>query len=80
MAASPTLHLRAEEVAVVLKSEEANHLNWEGLVPVCSWCGKIRTPEGEWLTLEAFFMKYFGKDCTHGMCQGCRDRHYQDFS
>jgi hypothetical protein len=79
MAASPTLHLRAQEVAT-LKSEETVKLDWKGLVHVCSWCKKIRDPEGEWLTLEAFFQKYFGAECTHTICDDCRNRHYPDFS
>lgn len=78
MAASPTLYLRAQEVVALSKSEEAAKLNWKGLVPVCSWCNKIRDPEGEWLTIEAFFRKYFGMACTHGICEDCRDRHYPD--
>jgi hypothetical protein len=78
MAASPTLHLRAEEVATLANSKEAGKLNWKGLVPVCSWCGKIRDPEGEWLTIEEFFRKYFGMACTHGICEDCRDRYYSD--
>lgn len=80
MAASLTLHLRAREVAALSKSEEAAKLNWKGLVPVCSWCNKIRTSEGEWLTLEAFFRKYFGAACTHTICEDCRDQHYPGFS
>lgn len=80
MAASPTLHPRAKEVATLANSREAAKLDWKGLVPVCSWCGKIRDSEGEWLTLEAFFRKYFKGTCTHTICEDCRDRYYSDFS
>ncbi|MFZ5448911.1 MAG: hypothetical protein ACOZFS_09785 [Thermodesulfobacteriota bacterium] len=79
MAVSPTLLVRAQEVATLSKSKEAGKLDWKGLVPVCSWCHKIRTPHGEWLTLEGFFLKYFGATCTHTICEDCRDRHYPDF-
>jgi hypothetical protein len=80
MAASPTLQLRAQEVATLANSKEAGNLNWKGLVPVCSWCKKIRTPDGEWLTLEEFFYRYFGAVCTHTICEDCCDQHYPDLS
>jgi hypothetical protein len=80
MAASPSLHLCAEEVGKLTNSKEATTFDWKGLIRVCSWCGKIRDPEGEWLTLEAFFQKYFGAECTHTICEDCRDRHYPECS
>lgn len=77
---SPTVPVRAEEVTALSKSEEAGKLDWKGMVPVCSWCKKIRNPQGEWLTLEVFLRKYLGMECTHTICPDCQDRYYRDLS
>ena len=79
MATSPTLDLRAKEVAALEKSEEGAKFHWEGLLPVCSWCQKIRDPDGEWLSFEEFFLKYFEVGFTYTICEDCRDRHCPDF-
>lgn len=79
MAASRILYLRAKEVAALVKSAEGAKFFWKGVMPVCSWCQKIRGADGEWLSLEEFFLKYFEPGFTYTICGDCRDRHYPDF-
>lgn len=52
---------RAEEEAARLRS----------LLPVCSWCGKIRSDEGYWQRLETYLEEASGARVTHGMCPAC---------
>lgn len=80
MLVNQKLHIQVQDAAVFQKPKKSRKLNRDSLVAVCSWCKKIRTPEGEWLTLEAFLFKYLGATCTHTICEGCRERYYPECS
>ena len=41
------------------------------LLPVCSWCGKIRNDEGEYERMETYIQRSVGTEFTHGMCPDC---------
>lgn len=49
--------------------EEAARLR--RLLPVCSWCGRLRGEDGEWRTLEAHVEEAGDTRVTHGMCPEC---------
>lgn len=42
----------------------------EGLLPVCSWCRRIKSPDGEWADLETY-LHASGTRVTHGICESC---------
>lgn len=44
------------------------------LLPLCSWCRKIRTGEDEWQSLEAYLEDVSDSRVTHGMCPDCEAR------
>jgi YesN/AraC family two-component response regulator len=52
-------------------------LLYENILPVCSYCKKIRDDqpgeqgEGHWYSLEEFFTKVKGVNCSHGCCPDC---------
>lgn len=52
--------------------EEAKKLR--GLVPVCSWCKKIRDDEGFWQNVEAYLEESTASQVTHGMCPDCEEK------
>ncbi len=52
--------------------EEADKLRT--LVPVCSWCKKIRRDEGYWEELEGYIEESSGSRVTHGMCPDCQGK------
>ncbi len=66
-----------EGYAVVTRNVTARHLAEEeaeklrSLVPVCSWCQKIRDDEGYWQRLEAYIEETTTSKVTHGMCAEC---------
>ncbi len=51
----------------------------EGIVPICAWCGRIRTQDGDgeepavWERLDKYLQKRGVKE-THGICPECRDK------
>jgi hypothetical protein len=57
----------------------------QGLLPICSSCKKIRTPESDpekaesWSPVEQYISKKTAADFTHSMCPDCLKKLYPDF-
>lgn len=66
-----------EAVAIVTRNiTERRHAEMEAerlrsLVPVCSWCKKIRDDEGYWQEVEGYVEESTGSRVTHSMCPDC---------
>ena len=50
-----------------------------GLLPICSFCKKIRDDKGYWNQLESYLKKYSDADFSHSICPGCLEKHYPQF-
>jgi hypothetical protein len=50
------------------------------LVPLCSWCLKIRGPFGNWIEPGVLFFRFFGGKFTHTICEQCRKLYFPEFS
>ena len=46
----------------------------EGLIPICSYCKKIRDDGNYWQQLEGYLSQHAGAKFTHGICPDCFDR------
>ncbi len=42
-----------------------------GIIPICSYCHKIREDEGSWSQLEAYLSKHSDAEFSHGICPDC---------
>lgn len=42
-----------------------------GLIPVCSWCRRIRNDQQYWQSLEAYIAENTDARVSHGMCPSC---------
>ncbi len=51
----------------------------EGLIPVCSYCKKIRNDSGSWDEMEHFLARRSGASFSHGVCPECRDQVRSEF-
>jgi hypothetical protein len=49
-----------------------------GLLPICSWCKKIRNEGGGWEALEVYIRDRSQAEFTHSVCQECADRIYSN--
>jgi len=49
-----------------------------GIVPICSFCKKIRDIEGNWIEVEAYVSKHSEAEFSHGCCPECGKFHYSD--
>jgi hypothetical protein len=50
----------------------------EGLLPICSFCKRIRDEDGEWRQLETFISAHSSARFTHTFCRECGQRQYPD--
>lgn len=50
-----------------------------GIVPICSFCKKIRDPEGNWNKLEVYLSRYSDAQLSHSYCSDCAQEHYSQF-
>ncbi|HOK04442.1 MAG TPA: response regulator transcription factor [Victivallales bacterium] len=46
----------------------------EGLVPICMYCKKIRTPDNYWQQIEEYIEKHSDARFTHGICNDCLEK------
>lgn len=51
----------------------------EGLLPICSFCKKIRNQDGDWEVLESYISEKTDAEFSHGLCPACAKKHYGDF-
>lgn len=51
----------------------------EGVLPICSFCKKIRDQNNTWQPLEQFITDRSNAQFTHGFCPDCGQRHYGGF-
>ena len=50
--------------------------NLEGILPICSYCHKIRDAKDSWQRLEAYIMNHSEAQFSHSLCPHCREKHY----
>jgi hypothetical protein len=51
-----------------------------GLLPICSYCKRIRDTEGYWHQLESYMAKYSEIEFSHGLCPACAQEHYPEMN
>ena len=50
----------------------------EGILPICSFCKRIRDDEGNWQQMETYIRDRSSADFSHGICDECMKKHYPD--
>lgn len=51
-----------------------------GLLPICSFCKRIRDHKGFWQQIESFLTEHSGLFFTHGLCPECLELNYPEFA
>jgi phosphoserine phosphatase RsbU/P len=49
----------------------------EALLPICSYCKRIRNERDEWETLDSYLERRFDTQLSHGICPECYAKHVQ---
>jgi PAS domain S-box-containing protein len=68
-----------EKLIRELQDALANIKTLHGLLPICSYCKKIRDDKGYWNRIESYIQDHSGAEFTHGMCPECLKKLYPDF-
>jgi hypothetical protein len=50
----------------------------EGLLPICSFCKRIRDEDGHWRQLETYISSHSSARFSHTFCRECGQREYPD--
>jgi integral membrane sensor domain MASE1 len=50
-----------------------------GLLPICSWCKKIRNDGGYWQEVEGYIHEHSDAAFTHGVCPDCLEKYKSEF-
>ncbi len=68
-------HLIRELQASLAKTKRLN-----GLLPICSYCKKIRDDNGAWQQLESYLRSHAEVEFSHGICHECGEKHHPQVS
>lgn len=50
-----------------------------GILPICMHCKKIRTPEQQWQSIEAYITEHSEAQFSHTFCPECGRKYYAEF-
>lgn len=50
----------------------------KGILPLCSFCKKIRNDQGQWEQVDVYIYKHSQADISHSICPECMVKHYPD--
>jgi DNA-binding response OmpR family regulator len=66
----------AEKVKLIdeLQRALASVKTLRGLLPICSWCHKIRDDSGYWSQLEVYLSEHSEIDLSHSICPECAQK------
>ncbi|MFC1885140.1 hypothetical protein ACFL2O_10250 [Thermodesulfobacteriota bacterium] len=51
-----------------------------GILPICSYCKKIRDDQGYYEQIESYMRKHSGVDFSHTICPECMEKHYSELN
>ena len=47
-----------------------------GILPICSFCKKVRDDQGYWEQVDVYIRKHSRADFSHSICPECAEDHY----
>lgn len=73
-------HLEQEREELILKLKDAlgKIKTLRGLLPICSFCKKIRDDHGYWKQIEEYVTAHADVNFSHSICPECAHSHYPD--
>jgi len=52
----------------------------EGLIPVCSYCRRVRKDDDAYQHMEAYITEHSGVRFSHGICPECELKHFPEYA
>lgn len=71
----------SEKEGLILELEKALQeiKTLSGILPLCSFCKKIRNNTGEWENVDSYIHTHSEADVSHSVCPDCIKKHYPEF-
>ncbi|WP_319408450.1 hypothetical protein [uncultured Desulfosarcina sp.] len=70
---------RLQKTVVELEKALKEVKTLRGIVPICSFCKKIRNDQGYWDQVEVYVRHHTEANFSHGVCPDCMKIHYPEF-
>ncbi len=67
-----------EKVIFKLNKALSEVKSLRGILPLCSFCKKIRDDKGYWEQVDVYIHKYSQADISHSICPDCIEKNYPD--
>jgi DNA-binding response OmpR family regulator len=68
------LNHQMQELAEAVRQIRTLH----GILPICSFCKKIRDDQGYWEQVETYVRNHSQADFSHSVCPDCMQHHYPE--
>ena len=69
-------HITLRKQQLQLENNLAEIKRLEGILPICSYCKKIRDDDGYWQQVEQYITEHSQAIFSHGLCAECMEEHY----
>jgi len=69
---------RQEQLVGELQSSLNEIKTLRGILPLCSFCKKIRDDEGYWEQVDVYIHQHSDAEVSHGVCPECMEKNYPD--
>lgn len=69
-----------EQLIAELKKALDEIKTLRGILPLCSFCKKIRDDKGYWERVDVYIHKHLQADISHSICPECMQKHYPEYS
>ena len=70
------LNTELEKKSKKLEDAIAEIKQLKGILPLCSYCKRIRDDSGSWEQVDTYLQKHSGADISHSLCPDCIKEHY----
>lgn len=67
---------KQEELLIALRSSLSEIKTLRGILPLCSFCKKIRDDAGYWEQVDVYIHHHTEAEISHGVCPDCMKKHY----
>jgi hypothetical protein len=71
--------LVVDRMRIRAETSEIRARRLEGLLPICSFCKRIKDENNNWHGIETYIMERSDTEFSHGLCPDCAKKHYPDF-
>jgi PleD family two-component response regulator len=69
-------HIQLSQALINLQEALEKVKKLSGLLPICSYCKKIRDDKGYWNYLEAYISEHSEAEFSHSICEECKSKHF----